>query len=97
MVPNTILQQLGGKRFVHMTGSHTFTGTQNSLSFRLRRNQVNASGMRITLMPTDTYKVEFYRIRKMEAIPMPQHTYEDVYFDMLQEIFTKVTGLYTHL
>jgi hypothetical protein len=96
-VANTILQQLGGRMFLMMTGSYNLLVTENSLSMKLRRNSANASGMRITLMPSDTYKIEFYRIRNMEVIPLEEHTYEDVYFDMLQEIFTKVTGLYTSL
>jgi hypothetical protein len=96
-VANTILQQLGGKRFIVMTGSYNFLGTETSLSFKLRRNSANASGMKITLTPADTYTVEFYQIRKMEAIWMAEHKYEDVYCDMLEELFERVTGLYTHL
>jgi len=96
-VANTILQQLGGRQFIAMTGSYNFLGTANSLSFKLRRNKANASGMRITLLPSDTYRVEFYRIRNMEAITLEEHVYDDVYCDMLQDIFESVTGLYTSL
>lgn len=95
-VAKTILEQLGGNRFVVMTGSYNFLGTENSLSFKLRRNKINASGMKITLTPADTYTVEFYQIRKMEAVWMADQKCEDVYCDMLEELFERVTGLYTH-
>ena len=43
----------------------------------------------------DTYTMEFTRVRKMELLPV--ETIEDVYFDSLQDIFERVTGLYTTL
>ena len=48
---------------------------------------------------TDTYTMYFYRqtLTKYADIKVKDIArYEGVYFDMLQPIFTQVTGLYTH-
>jgi hypothetical protein len=94
-VARTILEQLGGNRFVAMTGAKNLVGGANSLSFRIGRNAHSINGVRITLLPSDTYKMEFLRIRKLEVKVVKE--YEQVYFDQLQELFTEATGLYTHL
>ena len=99
----TILQQLGGKRFLVFTGSHDLVCTENSLRMKLTRNRIGATHLTITLMPNDTYKMEFIKVvdgnikndYKTEIINLK--TYADVYFDMLQDLFEKATGLYTHL
>ena len=49
---------------------------------------------------TDTYTMYFYRqtLTKYADIKVKEIAkYEGVYFDMLQQIFTDVTGLYTRL
>jgi len=94
-VANTILEQLGGRRFLAMTGSYNLIGSENALTMKLRRNSAGASHLRITLEPSDTYTMEFLRCRNMEAVPV--RTLDDVYFDDLQRFFTDVTGLYTTL
>lgn len=94
-VANTILQQLGGRMFTMMTGAKNFTGTENSLTFRIGQNCHKINGVRITLTPADTYTVEFLRIRKFEVKTASKH--EDIYFDQLRELFTAQTGMYTSL
>lgn len=86
-VANTILAQLGGGRFKMMTGANTFVGSADTLRFRIARRIVA-----ITLLPSDTYKVEVFttkgRLTGSET---------DIYVDQLQAVFTKLTGLHTHL
>lgn len=94
-VANTILEQLGGRAFVVMTGSKNFVGSDNSLSFKVGRNPKSISHVRIALNAMDTYDVEFLRIRKFD--PQVVAYKEGVYFDQLQDIFTAETGLYTRL
>jgi hypothetical protein len=55
--------------------------------------------MKITLMPSDTYKVEFYRQVLVDWEPVISHkqVFEMVYGDDLQALFTSVTGYDTHL
>lgn len=105
-VANTILMQLGGNKFIVCTGCNHFVGDNDSLRMRIGRNKSSANRLKITLTPADLYTMEFTR----ETMPhfdkkMVWHEgktklikkYEDVFFDQLQELFTEVTGLYTHL
>ena len=106
-VANTILQQLGGNRFLTMTGSDKLTVINNGLRMNLRRNKSKANMLEIKLNPMDEYEMEFkkfipgklnkktyeYSEAKIETVKR----YDGVYFDMLQEIFTSETGMYTKL
>jgi hypothetical protein len=98
-VPTTILAQLGGNRFLVMTGARNLLGSENSLTFQLPGNLTKAKINKcvITLTPLDLYTVEFYRVdaRKGEFHKVSEAT--EVYADNLQEVFTEHTGLYTHL
>lgn len=96
-VANTILDQLGGRRFIAMTGAKNFVGSEMSLSMTLpgslTKGRINK--LRITLTPDDLYKVEAFVFRKYELIP--KGTIEGVYADSLRGVFTNMTGLDTHL
>ena len=102
----TILMQLGGKEFLTMTGAdklmaagRTESNPNPWLRMDLRKNQAQVNRLKITLMPTDTYKVEFYRqvLVDWEPVISNQQTFEMVYCDDLQSLFTSVTGYDTHL
>lgn len=99
-VAKTILAQLGGGRFTAMTGAKYFTGDEQSLMFslpsRLAKDGINK--VRITLDWTDTYILEAMKISrgpnpKCETIQKLEY----IYADGLQQAFTSVTGLNTHL
>lgn len=96
-IAHTILEQLGGKRFVAMTGAKNFGDTGNGLAFqipaKLTKNRINA--VKIELDPSDTYIVKFLRIGRSELKTISQHTM--IYCDQLEELFERETGLYTHL
>ena len=63
--------------------------------------------LEIIIEPTDTYTLRFYRYtrgrlnRKTLSVTADKITeiksYSDIYADQLQDIFTGVTGLDTHL
>lgn len=102
-----ILEQLGGNKFLVMTGAKNLLADGNTLRMTLPRNMSKANRLYITLEADDTYTMRFF---KFTAGRMNTKTYtwtkdksEDVkvvsgvYFDMLQEIFTSVTGMYTRL
>lgn len=101
MIANTILQQLGGHGFTVMTGSRNYINLGNGLQMSLARNKTSANRLKIILdEDTDTYTMYFYRqtLTKYADIKVKEIAkYEGVYFDMLQQIFTDVTGLYTRL
>lgn len=94
-VATTILNQLGGRRFVMMTGSKNFIAKSNGLTMKLSRNQSGANYLSIELTPRDTYKMTFSSIRNFNITT--KKVMDDVYCDQLQSMFTHVTGLYTRL
>ena len=57
-VAETILAQLGGGMFLAMTGAKNLVGAPDSVG----KNDKKVTHVRITLEPTDTYRVEFLRV-----------------------------------
>ena len=95
-VATEILRQMGGNRFIAMTGAKDFVGSKDSLMFALPRLAKNkANKVRVTLSDNDTYRVEFFRMKRFEFEKISEHS--EVYCDMLPELFTTQTGLYTKL
>ncbi len=94
---NTILEQLGGRKFQAMTGATKFIADTESLMFSLPR-QLGNHGINkviISLDPGDAYFVAFYNIRGTKVKLISEHT--GIYADDLQGLFTRETGLDTHL
>ena len=108
---NIILEQLGGNKFIAMTGAKNIVARENGLTFRIGRNASKANMVRIMLNGLDLYDIEFIKhtpskiivnhktctVKTREEKTETVKKYNDIYCDMLQEIFTEVTGLYTHL
>ena len=94
-----ILTQLGGGKFVAMTGAKKFGWAENSLFFRLPggggycRDGINA--VRITLNSMDVYDVDYIRIRGTVIKIVNQA--KGIYADMLRGSFETATGLATSL
>jgi len=102
-VASTILRQLGGWKFINMTGATYVVGDENSLAFSLPRkrgyvkNAINK--VRITLDPSDTYTIKFMKVGRRNGgfdIKIVAET-SDIYCDVLQEVFTRHTGLTTRV
>ena len=93
-IAETILAQLGGRKFLAMTGANALAWHPSALSFHFPHNK-GVNYCKITLTPMDTYDLEFGAIRK--HVYTVRKTIEGVYHDSLQEVFTEVTGLDTHL
>lgn len=94
LVAQTILEQLGNGRFKMMTGAKNFVAVERGLTFRLPganfcKNNINF--VSVVLTPADTYTVTFSRVRGGTITQVSQHN--DIYFDMLRELFTNETGL----
>ena len=98
-VAQTILSQLGGNRFVAMTGCSNFLSDTHSLSFKLPRGCKNkATHCTVTLDASDTYTVEFVKCNMRAAVYRQVVAKTSmVYADQLCELFTAATGLYTRL
>ncbi len=92
-ISETILQQLGGNKFIAMTGAKNFIGDKNTLRFTLPSRKANR--VVITLNIMDTYDMIFYRVRGIDV--KWREEVEGVYADQLQKVFTSRTGLFTQL
>lgn len=95
-IAQTILEQLGGRKFLVMTGAKDLVNTGNGLQMRLPRGTTNkATKFIVTLDADDTYTVSFGKIRKLEYKEIS--SFSGVYCDMLTDIFTSETGFFTSL
>ncbi len=93
-VAKTILEQLGGRQFLLLTGSTNLVGSNNSLSMKLGKG-AKGTHMRIVLDVTDTYTLFLMKVR---AGTVKEVAVEDmVYCDTLQDVFETMTGLYVTL
>jgi hypothetical protein len=96
-VAATILEQLGGRRFLAMTGAKQLLSFNEpglgGLQFKLPRRGARAKhgidAVRITLDASDTYTVDFFKgASKVRTI-------DGLYAEGLRRVFTEVTGLET--
>lgn len=94
----TIIEQLGGGRFIAMTGARDFIsgeveGNGNpGVKFRLPRANDGINIVSVTLTPMDLYDLIFYRVRGTDIQVVQKH--EGIYCESLRKIFTDATGLY---
>ncbi len=95
-VATEIIKQLGGRRFIAMTGSKNFVYDSYSLSMRLTRNKAGAQYLNIKLNGLDLYDMVFMSFDHAGNKTIKAE-YSNIYFDDLQNIFTSVTGLNTSL
>lgn len=106
-VADIILQQLGSGRFIAMTGSKNFVSDGNTLRMSLAKNSSKANRLWITLDGDDTYTMRFFKYTAprfntktctfTEEKVTEIKKISGVYCDMLQDIFTSTTGLYTRI
>jgi hypothetical protein len=98
-IATTILQQLGGNRFLVITGSKSPTAIVNGLTLRLAKNKTRANVLKIVLTPADDYEIEFKYLAfgKGGVTEKVVRNFDGIQFDQLQDIFEEVTGLYTSL
>lgn len=98
-VAQTILEQLGGKKFIVMTGARNFWADGDTLCLKLPSTphfvKDGINYVRITLTAMDDYTVEFSKVRGLKVTEVAKR--EGVYADMLQAIFEEQTGLRTRL
>lgn len=97
-IAGEILRQLGGSgRLKSMCGANNFIAIKNGVDFRMpshfAKNGINV--VEIVLNPMDTYDVKFKKLGrapKYEITTVSSH--ENIYNDMLQELFEHETGLH---
>lgn len=86
-----ILRQLGGNRFIAMTGAKNFSCTDNSFVCQIPMKKDRISHIKITLNALDLYDIELISIWGNELKTVS--TFNGAYNDMLQGIISDRTGL----
>ena len=96
------LKQLGGNRFIMMTGAKNFGVGPKGMGFKIGRNSKKINYIRIDLdRGKDLYNMEFIRMARKKGELSPTlkvvKKIKGVYADQLRDLFTKYTGMYTSL
>lgn len=96
-IANTILEQLGGRRFAIMTGAKEFGQTEKGLYFKLP----GGKHFKIVLNGNDLYDMSyirngrFYKGNYIDAKTLSHR--DDICVENMREVFTSMTGLYTSI
>lgn len=93
-IANEIRNQIGNHAFT-MMGAKNLVGDEKSLTFKIGRNAKRVTHIRVTLDASDTYTVEFIKVREFEAKTLAD--FDGVYADMLHSLIEGNTGLYLSL
>ena len=97
----TILAQLGGPKFLAMTGARNLLSDERSLSLSLPRGFARDGINRVTiaLSEADLYTATFYRVGTARSGYRVEELarVEDLYAEDLRSTFTSKTGLETSL
>ena len=90
------LKQLGGNRFIMMTGAKHFGVGPNGMSFKIGRNSKRVNHVTIDYdRGRDLYNMKFDWVT-IKGIQNKKKL-KGIYADQLQDMFTKYTGMYTSL
>ena len=90
-----VLRQLGGGRFIAMTGAKNFGTDGKSLTFKIGRNSKGVNFVRIKLTSMDLYDIEFLQVRAGKI--KIKSKAKRVYADQLGKMFKKNTGMNVRL
>lgn len=94
-VAMTILEQLGGKMFIALTGAKHFVDTKYSLQMVLPDSKHGRNvKFIIHLTPMDTYTFQIGKVSSTSHEYVPIETRADVYCDNMKDHFEDMTGLY---
>ena len=95
-IAKTILQQLGGNKFIAMTGAKNLGFTDKGLQMKIGRNAKGVTHVIIDLdRGKDLYNIEFVKVRGTKRTTVKK--LKGIYADQLGEIFTRYTGLRVRL
>ena len=91
-IAKTILQQLGGNKFIAMTGAKNLGFTDKGIQMKIGRNAKGVTHVIIDLdRGKDLYNIEFVKVRGMKRTTVKK--LKGIYADQLKKIFTQNTGL----
>lgn len=94
-IAQNILAQLGGNRFIAMTGAKQLVALPTGLQFSFPRSAKNKANKVAIRLVGDLYTVNFFSARGITIVD--RREFEMIYGDRLAAIFTEQTGFDTHL
>lgn len=94
-IAQNILAQLGGNRFIAMTGAKQLVALPTGLQFAFGRGAKNKATKVSIRLDGDLYTVDFFSSRGVSVTS--RGTFEMIYGDRLAALFTEQTGFDTHL
>lgn len=94
-IAQNILAQLGGNRFLAMTGAKQLCDLGDGIMFNLPRGAKNKANKVAIRLAGDLYTVKFYSLRGVNVTERGE--FEMIYGDRLAALFTEQTGFDTHL
>lgn len=97
---SAIIAQLGGPKIFAMAFKSCAyaTSPKTYVTFAIApslKRAAKCTHVRVTLEPSDTYKVEFIKVTGIKTTTVAE--YDDIYNDMLKELVEKKTNLYLSL
>ena len=89
----TIIAQMGGGRFMAMTGANQLVATDEGVRFRVPNARNRIKAVEVALNGKDLYDMRWLNIRGFECRQITED--KDVGCDQLVEFFERRTGLAT--
>jgi len=93
--PARIIHRQIGHRAFAMMGARDILDCGETLQWKVGRNAKKITCVRVTLAPTDTYTVEFFRGHGLKMKKAAQ--FEGIYVDSLHALIESNTGLFLSL
>lgn len=95
-IGQTILKQLGGNKFIAMTGAKNFIWLKSGVQFDLSSRMTKNKAKRITIeLVNDLYTINFYKIRGLDFTKLTSKV--GITAENLASTFSSLTGLTTKL
>jgi len=101
-IAQTIMNQLGGRKFVAMTGAKDHVALESGVRFKIGRNATSCNTVSIEYDASrDLYNMVFEKVsiskKTFDVSRKLIKRVDGVFCDQMQAIFTEVTGMYTSL
>jgi len=93
-IAKQIYEQIGGRRFMLITGSHDAESIRNGMRLKLIKNKSGGNRLDIILNAADLYDLRFWRHAEGKKA-MTMLLLRDIYFENLADMFSGATGLAT--
>lgn len=97
MNSQTIIDQLGGSKFVAMTGARDFLSTASGIVFSIPKADMGINRVRIDLNAMDLYALSFFRFVESTGKLSKVHSVSGCRVENLRMAFERTTGLRTSL